>query len=313
MDIQRERYKDWTASGLLSTHKAYRCQWEVQELCTSLTGCNCPNYFSKMTAPATQCHFWQFVSRWLAYITCFAWKIKHSPRIIQTVSIHLQINKNKLTYFKQMSQKLNRNSHKGLLKKLTGHVVRGKFCHGSENRQEMESKDWPNFHCGKRLTVSILVTLKVQCFSILSMIWRANKSKSSSAYCMLGVWTSTETMRNSSPAKQMLWVSICVDEELASYTCWSFTCWIFLTIIWQNHCMHASITVQTQHQSAPKELPQTIRVLIHEPTGRGAPVLETGGGSRPDHLRGSLKKEHCTNVLIFPVSIWQLEWIKSRV
>lgn len=123
-----------------------------------------------------------------------------------------------------MSQKLNKNSHKGLLKKLTGHVVRGKFCHRSENRQEMESKDWLDFHCGKRLTVSILITPKVQCFSILSMIWRANKSKSSSAYCMLGVWTSTETMRNSSTAKQMLWVSISVDEALASYTCWSFTC-----------------------------------------------------------------------------------------
>jgi len=82
---------------------------------------------------------------------------------------------------------LNRNSHKGLLKKLARHLVRGKCYHGSETQQETEGKDWAKFHSGKRLAVSILITPQVQCFSVHSMIWRANKSKSSSAYCMLGV------------------------------------------------------------------------------------------------------------------------------
>jgi len=74
--------------------------------------------------------------------------------------------------------------------------------------------------------------------------------------------------------------------------------------------MHARISVWVQHRSVPGS---DQRALIHQPSGRGAPALGTGGESRLDQLSGSLKKGYCTNVLIFPVSIRQLEWIKSGV
>lgn len=45
------------------------------------TSCNCPNDFSKITAPEAQCHFWQLVSQWLPYITCVVWKVKHFPSV----------------------------------------------------------------------------------------------------------------------------------------------------------------------------------------------------------------------------------------